>query len=543
VDPKDVEIPPDPPRADFEAAPREATVGQEVTFFARRSPGAIDQLAWSFGDGATLAGSLDTHDAVKHTYTKSGTMTISLVATGIGGRDEATKIGYVVVKDAVRPKAGFSWAPENPRVGQVVTLINKSTGEPETYRWQMGAMGESAEAAPKITPTAAGDLAVELTVQRGTFTDTVKAVIKVLPLAPSPAFSLEPSGDVELGQTVRAVAAERGSGVEHQWRFGGESFSGSEVTWTATVTGSVEVVHRVMGPGGKNEARDRVYIRDIGRPDADFDIEPKRVLVGADVVAQAKKDEAGWQHRWTVDGTVYSGVSVKFKVAGTEPVTIIHEVVAKGRTGVLERTVTPVEEAVLIPRFSASTTKGHRELNVQFTDETEGVVTAYAWDFGDGSPVSTDKNPAHTYTAAGTYAVRLSVANKFGQKTAGVEPVEITVTEPPPAWLWPAIIGAVAVLAGLVAFLKMRPKPPGGTIQWEDELGDRSSSVEVTGTRFSLNDLKVPGWQPKGQYVIVRRDGRPVLLRDGEVSEQLGRSTRLRLDNVVFVYLNPLVDD
>lgn len=31
----------------------------------------------------------------------------------------------------------------------------------------------------------------------------------------------------------------------------------------------------------------------------------------------------------------------------------------------------------------------------------------YTWNFGDGSPVSTSTNPAHTYTAAGTYTVKL----------------------------------------------------------------------------------------------------------------------------------------
>jgi PKD repeat protein len=201
-----------------------------------------------------------------------------------------------------------------------------------------------------------------------------------------------------------------------------------------------------------------------------------------------------------------------------------------------------VESALLTPSFTTSTRGGTFPLEVIFSDTTEGAVTAYAWDFGDGG-TATEKNPVHTYEAAGDYTVRLTVANKYGQTTSTVEPVIIAVVAPLPSWLWLAIIGAVVVLIVSVVYLKMRPKPPGGTIQWEDELGDRSSAVEVTGIRFSLNSLPVTGWTPTAQYVLVNRDGRPVLLRNGEVSEELGRSTRLRLDGVTFVYLNDQVDD
>ena len=536
-------LPPAPPRARFEAAPREVLVGGEVTFFARRSPGDVTLLLWTFGDGNTQSGTPDSHDVVRHVYTVPGTYDVTLVAEGPGGRDQLIQPGLIVVKDLVRPKAAFSWAPEQPRVGQVVTLINQSTGEPESYRWTLGSYGASGEVAPTFTPTAAGEVKVALTAVRGDLTSATGAVIRVLPPAPSPAFTLEPDGEVELGQSVRAVAAERGPDVEHAWRIGGESLSGAEVTWTATVTGTIEVVHRVAGPGGKDEQRQRFYVRDIAAPEADFDLEPKRVVTGSEVTATAKQTREGVAHRWTVGDAVYEGASIRFTAKGTDPITVRHEVTARGRTGAMERSVTPVEEVVLLPRFEASTTEGHRALTVQFTDTTEGVVSAYAWDFGDGSAGSTEKNPVYTYEASGSYAVRLTVANKFGQKTTSVEPLTITVTDPPPAWLWPAIGGAVLVLGLLIAALKMRPKPPGGTIQWEDELGDRSPVVEVTGTRFSLNGLNVPGWQPKGAYVIVKREDRPVLLCNGEEVQPLGRSTRLRLDNMVFVYLNPLVED
>ena len=45
---------------------------------------------------------------------------------------------------------------------------------------------------------------------------------------------------------------------------------------------------------------------------------------------------------------------------------------------------------------------------VIFTDNSTGSVSSWLWDFGDGT-TSTNQNPDHIYTAAGTYDVSLTV--------------------------------------------------------------------------------------------------------------------------------------
>ncbi|MDP1621455.1 MAG: PKD domain-containing protein [Bacteroidales bacterium] len=50
----------------------------------------------------------------------------------------------------------------------------------------------------------------------------------------------------------------------------------------------------------------------------------------------------------------------------------------------------------------------------QFTDMSIAPgsgLKSWSWDFGDGSPIVTIQNPAHVYTTAGTYQVRLVVTN------------------------------------------------------------------------------------------------------------------------------------
>ncbi len=50
---------------------------------------------------------------------------------------------------------------------------------------------------------------------------------------------------------------------------------------------------------------------------------------------------------------------------------------------------------------------------VQFTDQSTGGVTAWAWNFGDGG-TSNQQNPQHTYSAPGDYTVSLTVTNPNG---------------------------------------------------------------------------------------------------------------------------------
>jgi subtilisin family serine protease len=65
---------------------------------------------------------------------------------------------------------------------------------------------------------------------------------------------------------------------------------------------------------------------------------------------------------------------------------------------------------------TASFTHSCTGLNCTFTDgstDSDGTVTAWSWNFGDGS-TSTARNPSHTYAAAGIYSVSLRVTDDDG---------------------------------------------------------------------------------------------------------------------------------
>ncbi|HSI91517.1 MAG TPA: GEVED domain-containing protein [Adhaeribacter sp.] len=51
---------------------------------------------------------------------------------------------------------------------------------------------------------------------------------------------------------------------------------------------------------------------------------------------------------------------------------------------------------------------------IQFTDLSLNAPTSFEWNFGDGSPVSTQRNPTHEYNTPGMYPVTLKACNANG---------------------------------------------------------------------------------------------------------------------------------
>ncbi len=103
---------------------------------------------------------------------------------------------------------------------------------------------------------------------------------------------------------------------------------------------------------------------------------------------------------------------------------------------IFEGTFTEISPSGPFPPVAAASTSsnaGLSPLNVQFSSagssDPYGLPLTYSWDFGDGSPVSTSANPAHTYTTNGTYTATLTVSN--GTQT-GTATTQVVVGHTPP---------------------------------------------------------------------------------------------------------------
>ncbi len=83
--------------------------------------------------------------------------------------------------------------------------------------------------------------------------------------------------------------------------------------------------------------------------------------------------------------------------------------------------------------FEGTFSKIYPSLAVQFSSagssDPYGLPLTYSWDFGDGSPVSIDPNPSHTYATNATYTATLTVSN--GSQT-GTATTQVVVGNTPP---------------------------------------------------------------------------------------------------------------
>jgi len=121
---------------------------------------------------------------------------------------------------------------------------------------------------------------------------------------------------------------------------------------------------------------------------------------------------------------------------------------------------------------------GNAPLKVTFTETSKGSPTSWKWDFGDGK-YSTEKSPTHTYSAAGTYTVKLTATNAAGSSTKTKSNyVKVSGTSQAPTadfWGWP--LSGKAPLK--VTFTETSKGSP---TSWKWDFGDGKYSTEKSPT-------------------------------------------------------------
>lgn len=210
--------------------------------------------------------------------------------------------------------------------------------------------------------------------------------------------------------------------TEWQWDFGdGTTSTLRNPSHIYTLPGSYSVSLTVTTSVGTDTSVRRDYIQAVASPVADFTATP---VEGGTPLAVSFTDTSepgsapitAWEwnfgdrsplgttqhpaHTYTAPGQYTVSLKVT-TAAGTDTETKVRLVNVSGA---------PIAD------FSASYTPGVAPLSVTFRDESEvgtATIIGRTWDFGDGNQ-SNEINPAHTYSAAGSYTVSLAI-----QTTAG----------------------------------------------------------------------------------------------------------------------------
>jgi PKD repeat protein len=137
----------EPPTASFEYSPQNPLMGETIYFVSTStdSDGTIETYQWSFGDGKES----DEQDP-SHRYpvtAEEKEYQVVLIVTDDGGKtaSAAQTVSFGIV-EKIPPVADFTFSPQNPGIGDTVQFTNLSTDEDGTidsYQWYFGDGGSS----------------------------------------------------------------------------------------------------------------------------------------------------------------------------------------------------------------------------------------------------------------------------------------------------------------------------------------------------------------------------------------------------------------
>jgi len=400
-----------PPVADFTADPLSGLKPLTVTF-TDKSTGNISSYKWDFGDGTT-----STEQNPSHTYQESGIYSVHLCVTGPGGSDEKTMESYISVASEP-PSADFIFYPAKGEMPLSVTLTDKSSGIITDYNWNFGDGYSSNEKNPEHTYSSTGVYSVSLTVTGpgGNDTKTVDSAVVVTPPLPVPDFE----ADTTVGVVPFTVLFEnKTTGVTDSltWDFGdGGNSSDSSPSHRYESVGYYTVRLKAWRSGeGKTKTRENYITVIPSLPYADFIADTLQGIWPFCVKFTDRSigDITSW--RWRFGNGDYSSEQNPeyiYNKSGDYTVTLI-VMGPSGIDSVMKRNYITVFDPPPSASFTCDTTSGNKPLVVHFYDNSEGPVTEWLWNFGDGN-TSTEQNPLHTYTEEGVYSVTLKVTGPGG---------------------------------------------------------------------------------------------------------------------------------
>ncbi len=407
--------------ADFSWTPLSPVAGGLITLTGSATGTLPIDYTWNFGDGGTAVGPL-----VTHTYASAGNYTITMVAANNCGAITITHT--LVVTPACDPaqNAAFDWTPLNPAAGEPITLTGSATGTlPIAYSWNLGDGITATGSIVTHSYAAAGNYTVTLVAANACGVAAVTHTLVVIPACDpvsSVDFSWTPPTP-RIGEAITLTGSATGTlPISYSWDLGdGATATGAVITHsyaaagrytvtlvavnacgTASVAHVIEVVVGCLPPGG------------VG-----FSWAPLTPTVGVTVTMYASliTGTGPLNYAWDWgDGAIGSGNPADHVFAAPGSYIVLLTVsngcgeATVSHTVVVSAACAPVDQ----PAFSWAPLTPTVGVTVTFSGSAQGSPPlTYSWAFGDGG-MGSGASVTHTFAAAGTYVVTMTVVNGCG---------------------------------------------------------------------------------------------------------------------------------
>jgi PKD repeat protein len=452
--------------------------GVSCTFDASASSdsdGTIASYVWDFGDGTAAGVGVN----ASHVYTASGDYTVTLTVTDDDGDSASLQQQVSVVVPNQAPVAAFTQSCNGLSCSFDGTGSSDPDGTIASYSWTFGDGGTSSSATPTHEFAAAGTYEVSLTVtddDGATTTKTTNVTVIDPNVVPTVAFRAANGSDantnspavtipasVQAGDLLVLVATQNVAGATVTAPAGWTLLDKADSTantmqslvWTRTATAadagatvrltssevaktSLQVVaySGAAGVSASAKAIETVQTTQHAAPGVVVSTPGSAVL---SYWSDKSGDNTGWTLPADVTGraqTVGSGSgrivaslaeAVTMTPGAVGPKTATAAGAANKKAIMWSIVVAPDTSAPNLPP-TVSFTRDCNGLTCSFdgtgSSDPDGTIASYSWAFGDGGS-SSSATPTHTFPAAGTYDVTLTVTDDSGASNSTTSSVTV----------------------------------------------------------------------------------------------------------------------
>ncbi|MEM9935524.1 MAG: PKD domain-containing protein, partial [Bacteroidota bacterium] len=406
--------------------------------------GTLTSYSWNFGDG-----NMGTGPTISHTFTEAGTFIVTLEVTD-DGNCSVTDTSIITVKEPlISPQISCAADPTNGNSPLAVNFSANATDQDGfivSYEWDFGDGTISTEQNPTHIYATGTYQASVIAIDNDGLRDTCTQLISATAAPNQPPTVAQCNASPLIGQSpltvnFTSIATDSdGTIASYAWNFGdGSSQTGQNVSHTYTSAGTYVARVTAEDNDGATASCELTIIISSGPnsppslsclADKTQGKEPLTVNFSSDA---SDVDGTIASYQWNFgDGNTNSqeDPSHTFESAGVYNVRLV-VLDNEGDSAVCTNTITVNENQCPLAVIQSSASAGQAPLSINFngtnSTDLDGSIASYNWTFGDGSTAS-GSTVSHTFTSAGTYQVRLTVADDNGCENQASTTITVSST-------------------------------------------------------------------------------------------------------------------
>jgi len=461
--------------------------------------GAVQLQGFASGGGPdytynwtpAIAGTIDDPTSPTPTVTPNFTTIYTLVVTSNGCDSDGDQVEvHVGTQPTINPGAG-----ETICLGSDVQLDARAAGDPNAsnyvYTWSPAiGLDDPNIPNPIASPSVTTTYTVSANSNFGCGSDDASITVTVEPTPEVQALSADTvicEGDTIALAATHSFTTPPGSPVVYDW-FPVSSIIGSTTEPTIRIAPTQTTRYTVRASiAGDCPTEDEVLVTVSPKVVAKVSADTTQFCAGDGVQLYAFGGLGNASFTWTptvgLDDPNSQNPIASPDTNITYTVTVSEGACSDQAS--IDLIVNPTPQA----DYFSTQTSGCEGLTVSFIENAENSVS-YIWDFGDGSPLSNESNPQHTYNTPGTYMVNLTTIGVGGCETSiSKDPVNISASGFANFSSDPAPGSQVALPDAAVAFTDLSQH----AMSWLWDFGDGSISTDANPVHIYTQD---------GAYVV-----------------------------------------